>query len=422
MSIAEGLHEEVDELVAHIDVWRTYGAADSVERSLDELSARSASATARAEGARAALSSANEVLAAIVLLVCVVAARSFSLPLSDGTLIAFAVPFFMAYRPLRDLGDARTALERGAAALASIEEAARATPPRGTSMVAAHSNRASDERSERPVERQWGHEILSVRGLGVSRDDRKTSFDVRAGELVAIVGPTGSGKTTLLRAMLGLEPTATGSVRYGDIELAHAGVGPAERPFTWAPQDAPLLAGTLVDNVLVARGGVAERGAARGDGRPNMAPRDHAHVGDARRDDAQRDHAFEDKERAFDVLRSIGAERLARECDGVMLGSAGRAVSGGERKWIALARAIACDLPVLLLDEPTAGLDVDAQEKVLVALRVLARTRAVIVVTHLPSIDRFADRVVAIGETSTDQNWASKRGSFSNSNRISGMS
>jgi ABC-type transport system involved in cytochrome bd biosynthesis fused ATPase/permease subunit len=382
--VAEGVHFEVNELVAHIDVWRAYGAAEPVCEALDQLAEQAARASSRAEGGRAALSSANEVLAALTLLACVGFTRWFSLPLGDGALFAFAVPFFMAYRPLRDLGDARAALDKGGAALRSLELTARVPhllpPPL-----------EGNEPSPRPMPhapRRWERAVLEVRGVGRSADsvDERatfTSFIVRPAEMVAIVGPTGSGKTTLLRALLGLEPAAVGSIRYGDEELSRAGVGPCERPFAWAPQEAPLLAGSLEKNVLLTRTD------------PSAVER---------------------------VLHAIGADHLLRECAGALLGASGRPMSGGERKWIALARAIASELPVLLLDEPTAGLDAAAQDKVLAELYRLRRTRAIVLVTHQHDVAARADRVVAIGSRAGDQNWASIRGSFSKSKRTSGMS
>jgi len=371
--VAEGIHQEVDELVTHMDVWRAYGAAEPVCRTLDDLAEQAARAASRAEGSRAALSSANEVLAALTLLACVGLARWLALPLGDGTLIAFAVPFFMAYRPLRDLGDARAALERGALALASLEAAARTV----------HVSSPVAATSPAPRARKWDRARLDVHRLGVERGEGRTSFVVRPGETVAIVGPTGSGKTTLIRALLGLEPDASGSIRYGDEELAHVGVGPSVRPFAWAPQDAPLLAGSLQENVL-------------------FVPCEPDAV--------------------TEVLGSIGAEKLARECAGVELGATGRPVSGGERKWIALARAIASELPVLLLDEPTAGLDAEAQEKVFEALGRLRATRAIVLVTHQHRAMHWADRVVTVGSNLDDQNWTKNRGSFSKSRRTSGIS
>jgi len=86
-----------------------------------------------------------------------------------------------------------------------------------------------------------------------------------------------------------------------------------------------------------------------------------------------------------------------------------------------MARAIASELPVLLLDEPMAGLDAVAQNAVLASLHDLRRTHAIVVVTHQRDAARWADRVVLIGSR-RDQNWASSRGSFSNSSLISGMS
>jgi ABC-type multidrug transport system fused ATPase/permease subunit len=419
VSVAEGLHLELDELVANMDVWRAYGAADPVCDTLRGLAQQAARATSRAEGVRAALSSANEVLAAVTLLGCIGAARWLSLPLGDGTLVAFAVPFFMAYRPLRELGDARAALERGEAALTSLERTARAaivaSPPAPAPIERGVQASAQFPMSSSQAARKWQRATLEVRGVGVrsgrpwagstdrlvlsasaapleastvghaasERAAPLTSFILRWGEMIAIVGPTGSGKTTLLRALLGLEPGAVGSIRYAGEDLSRAGVGPLERPFAWAPQEAPLLAGSLEKNVL-------------------FAPTDPS--------------------AAFDVLRSLGADRLSRECAGVNLGASGRPVSGGERKWIALARAIASELPVLLLDEPTAGLDVASQANVLAELERLRRTRAIIVVTHQHDVAARADRVLVIGSSLEDQNWANSRGSFSKSRRMSGMS
>jgi ATP-binding cassette, subfamily B, bacterial len=76
-------------------------------------------------------------------------------------------------------------------------------------------------------------------------------------------------------------------------------------------------------------------------------------------------------------------------------------VSGGERKWIALARALATGLPVLLLDEPTAGLDRAAQGRVLNALARLRGERTIILVSHQVEVVALADRVVEVGTTTS---------------------
>jgi len=203
----------------------------------------------------------------------------------------------------------------------------------------------------------WARRPLFVEGLGVKRGTL-TSFTARVGETVAIVGPTGAGKTTLLRALLGLETSAIGTVRYGADDLTRRGVGPSERPFAWVAQDAPIIAGSLEDNVTLGRA---------------------------------------DPEAVGDALELVGATKLAREWRDVRLGATGRPVSGGERKWIALARAIATGLPVLLLDEPTAGLDAASRALVLGALAKLRNDRTIILVSHDAEVIAAADRVVAVG-------------------------
>ena len=149
--------------------------------------------------------------------------------------------------------------------------------------------------------------------------------------------------------------------------------GPASRPFVWVPQDAPLLADTLAGNLTL--GAASDAGAA----------------GPAAAVDADRA-----AEEALQGLRAFGAGHLAGALAASRLGAGGRAVSGGERQWIALARAIATRQPVLLLDEPTNGLDAESQRKVLEAIAALRGHRTVLLVTHRPEPLAVADRVLRL--------------------------
>jgi ABC-type transport system involved in cytochrome bd biosynthesis fused ATPase/permease subunit len=173
---------------------------------------------------------------------------------------------------------------------------------------------------------------------------------------VAIAGPTGIGKTTLLRTLLGLDQAEGGTILFDGASLADAPAGPGARPFAWVPQDAPLLADTLEGNVSLGTAGFDARAA----------------------------------------LDPIGAAHLSSELGDSRLGAGGRVVSGGERQWIALARAIATRQPVLLLDEPTSGLDGEAQRRVLEAIARLRGLRTVLIVTHRPEPLEVADQVVRL--------------------------
>lgn len=363
--LAEELHAGVDALVRHLDLWRTYGATGRVRRALAEVGERAGQASARADAAKAALSGANEALAAGALLAAVALVERGGLPLGQGSLVAFAAVFFLMYRPLRDLGDARTAVERGAHALHALDRVR-------ADLGAAAPLRAGAARAHVPVSTPrtlaWGRARLDVRGLGAARpgwSTAPTSFHADPGEIVALVGPTGSGKTTLLRAMLGLERGVRGSVRYGERDLDGAGVGPMERPFAWVPQEPAIVAGTLEQNVAL---GMAEP--VEGEG---LAA-------------------------ARSALAKVGARSLVARADGAALQAGGAELSGGERQWVAIARALASGLPVLLLDEPTSGLDALSQERVLDALASLKGARTVILVTHRQEPLAIADRVITLGD------------------------
>jgi ABC-type transport system involved in cytochrome bd biosynthesis fused ATPase/permease subunit len=84
-----------------------------------------------------------------------------------------------------------------------------------------------------------------------------------------------------------------------------------------------------------------------------------------------------------------------------VLGVAGRPLSGGERQWVALARAVATRQPVLLLDEPTSGLDAASQERVLQAIARLKGRRTIVLVTHREEPLALADAVLHLGEPAT---------------------
>jgi ABC-type transport system involved in cytochrome bd biosynthesis fused ATPase/permease subunit len=189
---------------------------------------------------------------------------------------------------------------------------------------------------------------------------------VEPGKIAAIVGPSGIGKTSLLRAMLGLDRPRTGTIAWGAEDLTTRGVGPFERPFAWVPQDAPVLGDTLVANVTL---GVTTKA--------------------------------EDPPDALRVLDELGAHGLAEALGGSVLATE-RGVSGGERQWIAVARAFATGLPVLLLDEPTSSLDPAAQERMLRAIAGLRGKRTVVIVTHRSEPLAIADVVVRLGSERED--------------------
>jgi ABC-type multidrug transport system fused ATPase/permease subunit len=354
MRHAELLLEAADEAVRHAELWMTYGAEGKVRSNVAALGDAVARTSARLEAGAAAMTGANEVLGAVALVCTLGAARMGWLgDAGSGTaLLSFTVAFFLAYRPIRDLTEARFAWLRGQVAFEELEDLA---PPRSPAEDAYPSE--SHPASAHFTDGAWSLAALDLHGLELARGGASpVTLSIAPGQIVAVLGPTGTGKTTLLRTLLGLEASKGGSIEYAGASLESAPAGPTARPFAWVPQDAPLLADTLAANVALG---------APADARAALTPLGAAHLVD-----------------------SLGDQRL---------GAGGRSVSGGERQWIALARAIASRQPILLLDEPTSGLDPESQAQVLDAIARLRGERSVLLVTHRAEPLAIADHVVRLG-------------------------
>jgi iron complex transport system ATP-binding protein len=190
---------------------------------------------------------------------------------------------------------------------------------------------------------------------------------IRAGETVAVLGPNGSGKSTLIRALAGLVRPQQGRVTLAGRPIATVARRDVARAIALVPQFPVCELGfSALETVLMGR---APHGA--GLGLPT-----------------ERDLAL-----AREAMRALDVEHLgARALD---------TLSGGERQRVVLARALAQETPVLLLDEPTAHLDLKHQAESLALVRARGRERglAVVFVVHEPGLaGSYADRVVVLAE------------------------
>lgn len=190
--------------------------------------------------------------------------------------------------------------------------------------------------------------LLVARDIVVEREGRRlvdrASLELEAASVISIAGPSGCGKSTLLRAIATLIPMTSGEVLFEGRRVDELGVIAYRRRVAYVPQSPQMFEGTVADNV---RTGPRFRGVTL--------------TGDE----------------VLMLLSRVGldpslAERAASDA------------SGGERLRIALARALANEPSVLLLDEPTASLDPDAARVVLDLLVKLASAgTALLVVTHI---------------------------------------
>ena len=185
------------------------------------------------------------------------------------------------------------------------------------------------------------------------------------GRKVAMVGPSGAGKTTVVNLLLRFLDPESGRVTLDGRDLREYAQEDVRRTFSLAGQGSHLFSTTIRENVRLGRPGAS----------------------DADVDDALR--------------RARLGEWIASLPDGAdtFVGEEGSRISGGQRQRVAVARALLSTAPVLVLDEPTAHLDPETAEELLVDVLSAVDGRSVLLITHRPEGLSFVDEVVTLGRT-----------------------
>jgi ABC-type transport system involved in cytochrome bd biosynthesis fused ATPase/permease subunit len=261
-----------------------------------------------------------------------------------------------AYLPLRLVGQHFHASQEGLSAASRVFEVLEAEPTTAEGTVAAPDLAGS---------------TVEVRAVTVRYPDRdeaalsEATLTIRPGRTLAVVGPSGSGKSTLLAVLLGLVSPDAGAVVVESegrrVDLADLRPDTWRRQLAWVPQTPHFFAGTVANNVRLAVPDASDAAVAQ-------------------------------------ALSEVGADFVADLPHGLdtVLGDGGAGLSTGQRQRLALARAFLRQVPLVLLDEPTAGLDGVSEQQVVDAVRRLARSRTVVLVAHRPALVELADDVVAL--------------------------
>jgi ATP-binding cassette subfamily C protein CydC len=173
-------------------------------------------------------------------------------------------------------------------------------------------------------------------------------LQLRPGERIALCGDSGAGKSSVLALVLRLCDPEQGELRFDGIDLRQLDPAQWHRRLAWLPQDAPVFAGRVRDNLL---------------------------MGDPEADDA----------RLWNALAQVKLEALFRASThglDTWVGENGATLSAGQSRRLALARALLRDAPILLLDEPTEGLDHDTATELLHDLAQASGHRSVLMISH----------------------------------------
>ena len=191
---------------------------------------------------------------------------------------------------------------------------------------------------------------------------RGISFEAPRGQRTALVGPSGAGKSTILALIERFYDPTAGVVRFGGVDIRGLDRNELRSQLGYVEQDAPVLAGTLRENLLL--------------GAPNAT-----------------------EEQCIEVLRSVNlTEVLERNPLGLdaPVGESGIMLSGGERQRLAIARALLAAPPILLLDESTSSLDGLNEQMLREAIDAVAENRTLIVIAHRLSTVVDSDQIVVL--------------------------
>ncbi len=346
------------DVVAGLPTLKVFGRAKAQAESIRTITTQYRRATLRTLRIAFLSSFALELLATLsVALVAVTIGMRLvhgDLDLYTGLVVLILAP--EAYLPIRQVGAQYHAAAEGLSAAEEIFEVLE-TEPRAAGT------------GEVPDSVHLELEGVTVRHQGRTEPSLDAvSLTVEPGETVALVGPSGVGKSTLLNVVLGFAVPDQGHVRVGGRDLAELDPERWRSRIAWVPQRPHLFAGTIAENVRLAR--------------PDA-------------DDAA----------VVAALREAGAYDFVAELpDGerTLLGEDGAGLSAGQRQRLALARAFLADRPLLLLDEPTASLDGETEAGIVEAVRRLAAGRTVLLVVHRPALLAVADRVVTLEPRAVD--------------------
>src|SRR5215210_5224424 len=274
--------------------------------------------------------------------------------LSLGALLAFLAYLSQLYSPIRGLSRLVNRFFSASAGAERIIELLDETPS-----VAGHPR-------ARPLGRARG----SVRFDGVSFSYPKAarpalgglSFELAPGEVVALVGPSGAGKSTVAKLLLRFYDPSAGRIQIDGFDLRELGLESLRENVALLLQETLVFDGTIRENIAYGKPGATDEEIVRA-----------AHAADA--------HEF--------------VEALPAGYD-TLIGQRGRRLSGGQRQRVAIARAMVRDAPILVLDEPTTGLDAESGQRVMAPLRRLMEGRSTLVISHNLITARHADRILVL--------------------------
>jgi subfamily B ATP-binding cassette protein MsbA len=349
----------VEEVLTSIRVVKAFAREEYEQKRFESESLENVEAGLQARSVKAKLAPVVTVIVAIgTCLVLWYGARLALVgQLTIGTLIVFLLYLGKMYKPMRDLSKMTDTVSKAMVGYERIQE------------VLEIESRVRDEPGARQAPKFNGQIEFAQVSFNYGGDTEKPilkdiSFKIEAGQVAAFVGPSGAGKTTLLSLIPRFYDPVSGHIGIDGTDIRRYRLKSLRDQISFVLQETLLFRATIWENIAY--------------GKPGAPPKEIKRAAEL----ANAQEFIEEMPDGYDT----------------MVGERGVTLSGGQRQRIAIARAVIRDTPILILDEPTVGLDAASERSVIEALDKLMKGRTSVVIAHHLSTIRHADVIFVIND------------------------
>jgi subfamily B ATP-binding cassette protein MsbA len=345
----------MQEVLSSIRVVKAFAREDYEQHRLEEQSLEGVEMALQARSLKAKLSPLVEVIVALgtAMVLWFGARMALDGTLSPGALIVFLFYVGKLYKPMQELSKMTDSYSKAAVGFERIRE------------VLDTPGSVKDARRARRLHRVKGQIEFDHVGFSYQEGDpvlRDVSFNINPGQMVALVGPSGAGKSTIMSLIPRFYDPTSGVVRIDGHDIKQLQQKSLRRNIGFVLQDTTLFHAPVWSNIAY--------------GKPSATREEIIRAAQL----ANADEFISKLAEGYDTL----------------LGERGANLSGGQRQRIAIARAIICDTPILILDEPSSGLDAESEKLVFEALDRLTQGKTTIVIAHRLSTIKKADCIFVV--------------------------